>query len=193
METRVICPQCSQELFFKEASETELYEVTCPTCHYKFVVRPSDIRPCSEPQCGWEEHGEPRKTILSSMKKFTNKPRIAAFLLAVIGALGICTAILLYSSVADVLPGVTIVLSFLSSIHSDTFVLFLILLIFSFFALVGAVTAFKRRFFLFTLLCVILGMCSIGLYIGPILAIIVLWLLVTSRDEFEDASQGKVF
>jgi len=67
------------------------------------------------------------------------------------------------------------------------------LIIFSIFAIIGFITVFKRRYFLFSAICAFLSIFSIGLIVGIILAIIALELIVTSRDEFENGTKGKVF
>jgi hypothetical protein len=49
----------------------------------------------SDPEeCYWEEHGEPRKTILSSIKPRTDKPMIASILLTIVILIGIGSAIM---------------------------------------------------------------------------------------------------
>lgn len=193
MKIQVVCPQCTKEILFDEVTETEVYEVTCQHCKYSFIVRPSDIEAQQEQECDWEENGEQRKTLLCAMKKISNKPNIAAILLCIMGGLGLFTASILDSELGAMLPGINNILSFLSNNNTDGIVLFFILIVFSFISIIGAITAFTRRFFIFTLVCTIIGMFSIGLYIGFILAIIVLWLLLTSRDEFKDESKGKTF
>ncbi|MFH1101908.1 MAG: hypothetical protein V1726_07735 [Methanobacteriota archaeon] len=194
MKIQVTCPQCNTQITFDENQHlTDIHQVDCPKCHLSFTVQPSDLVPCPAPECGWEEYGEPRKTILSSMRKISNKPKIAGVLLLVMGILGLLTAILSDTAFGSLLPGVNLILTFLSTANVDKIILSILLAICAFFAIGGAVTAFKRRYFLFTILCIIIGMFSIGLYIGLGLAIIALWLLFTSRDEFEDATKGKVF
>ena len=58
----------------------------------KFTIKIKRCKGKSEEECSWEEHGEPRKTILSSIKPLTSKPVMAAILLAAVFALGVTTA-----------------------------------------------------------------------------------------------------
>lgn len=94
MKGRTTCPKCNTE-FITEAEEgcTEL-EVTCPNCNHRFVIKPTaPVEGSSEEECSWEEHGEPRKTILSSIKPQTDRPTIAAVLLIVVFLVGILSAV----------------------------------------------------------------------------------------------------
>jgi hypothetical protein len=75
----------------------------------------------------------------------------------------------------------------------DKFALSLSLVIFSIFALVGSITVFKRRYFVFTAICAVIGIFSIGLFVGLVLSIVALELIIVSRDEFENGTKGKVF
>jgi DNA-directed RNA polymerase subunit RPC12/RpoP len=172
---------------------TEKLEVECPKCGHSFKVKPvSEDKPVEE--YGWEEHGEPRKTILSSFKKKTNRPIIASFLLLTISVLGIFTAVVFISDDVTFFPQLDVFISYLTTLCFDNKVfLSIIIVIFSGFALAGFVTAFKRRHFLFTAVCAFIGIFSIGFFIGLILSIVALGLIITCRDEFEDGTKGKVF
>jgi len=194
MKIQVTCPQCTTLITFEEKDHlSEIHQINCPKCYLNFTVQPSDLVPCPSPECGWEEYGTPRKTILTSTKKMSNKPKIAGFLLLIMGIFGLLTALLSELTIGGLLPGVNNILSFLSMTHIDKNIFSLLLAVCSLFALGGAITAFKRRHFFFTVLCVIIGMFSIGLYVGLVLAVIALWLIFSSRDEFEDETKGKVF
>ena len=70
----------------------EQHEVVCPKCKNKFKIQTKC--PDSDKECSWEEHGEPRKTVLSSIKPKTNKPKIAMILLLIVFIIGISTAAL---------------------------------------------------------------------------------------------------
>lgn len=72
--------------------DNKKHEAVCPKCNTKFTIKPTSSPLDSDEECYWEEHGEPRKTILSSKKIKTNKPTIAAILLVCVFALGITTA-----------------------------------------------------------------------------------------------------
>ena len=190
MKGKTTCPQCNHEFVMDVPDDSETTEINCPHCSHTFVIK----RTCQEEpdeDCGWEEYGEPRKTILSSMKKKTNKPVIASFLLLATGVLGIFTAVILVSSNGSVVSYLESIMSYFSTV--DIVVPSVVLVVFSAFAFAGSVTAFKRRYFIFTVICTVLGIFSIGLFIGSILAIAALILLILSRDEFENATKGKVF
>jgi len=69
-----------------------------------------------------------------------------------------------------------------------------ILFILSIITLVGALMCWKRRFSDVALFGSIVGIFSIGLYFtGLVLAVIALWLILKSRDEFDDGKKGKSF
>ncbi len=185
MKGKTTCPQCNHGFVMDVPDDSDTHTIKCPQCNHLFVIK----RTCQEEpddECGWEEYGEPRKTILSSMKKKTNKPIIASFLLLATGILGIFTAIILASS-----NGLEVITSCFSNI--DNAVLSVPLVVFSAFAFAGSVTAFKRQYFVFTAVCAVVGIFSVGLFIGFVLSIVALALLIISRDEFENAAKGKVF
>ena len=58
----------------------------------KFTIKPKPSKTGLDKECSWEEHGEPRKTILSRIKPKTKMPMIAAILLISIFAIGATTA-----------------------------------------------------------------------------------------------------
>jgi len=94
MKGRTTCPKCKKEFVLDIPDNTDKQEVTCPNCSNNFTIKTtnsSDLN--NEEECCWEEHGEPRKTILSSIKPKTNRPMIAAFLLAFVFIFGVSTAI----------------------------------------------------------------------------------------------------
>jgi len=93
MKGRTKCPKCDHEFILDIPSNGEKHEVTCPKCEKKFTIKAKLQSKDSQDECFWEEHGEPRKTILSSIKPKTKKPKIAAILLAIIFVLGTSTAI----------------------------------------------------------------------------------------------------
>ena len=192
MKGKTTCPQCNHEFVMDVPDDSEKHMIECPMCSHSFIVK----RTCVEEpvdECGWEEHGEPRKTILSSLKKKTNKPIIASFLLLTIGVLGIFTAVIFGSSNESFIPEFEFITSYLPNLNLDNSVISVSLVVFSVFALVGSITAFMRRYYAFTAICAILGIFSIGLFVGLVLAIVALGLIVVSRDEFENATKGKVF
>ena len=190
MKGKTTCPQCNHEFVMDVPDDSETTTIKCPNCSHSFLIK----RTCQEEpddECGWEEYGEPRKTILSSMKTKTNKPVIASFLLLATGVLGIFTAVVLASSNGPIIPQLEFVTSYFP--NNGSIVFSVALVIFSAFAFAGSITAFKRRYFIFTAVCAVLGILSVGLFIGFALAIASLILLIISRDEFENATKGKVF
>lgn len=92
MKGRTTCPKCKKEFVLDVPDTTEEHEVVCPECGNKFAIKAKNSDPESDDDFYWEEHGEPRKTILSSIKTKTNKPMIAAILLSCVFALGITSA-----------------------------------------------------------------------------------------------------
>ena len=190
MKGKTTCPQCNHEFIMDVPDDSDTHTIECPQCNHLFVIK----RTCQkEPddECGWEEHGEPRKTILSSMKKKTNKPIIASFLLLATGILGIFNTAILALSNGLVVSQLEVITSCFSNI--DNAVLSVPFIIFSAFAFAGSFTAFKRQYFVFTAVCAVVGIFSVGLFIGSILSIAALVLLIIYRDEFENAAKGKVF
>ncbi|RLI63161.1 MAG: hypothetical protein DRO67_06160, partial [Candidatus Asgardarchaeum californiense] len=98
MKGRTICPKCNHEFIIDVPDDSETYETKCPKCSHSFTINCKKIDKSKSIECGWEEHGEPRKTILSSLKPHTTKPIIASFLLLTSCVLGIFTAVFLTSS-----------------------------------------------------------------------------------------------
>jgi len=89
MRGKTTCPECKHSFTLDLPVRDEKHEIVCPKCKNKFNVKVK----CKDDECTWEEHGEPRKTILSKNKAITNKPMIAAILLICVFVLGVTTAI----------------------------------------------------------------------------------------------------
>ncbi len=92
LKGRATCPKCNNSFILDIPKDNEKHEVVCPKCKNKFNIK-TKSKPSTEKDCSWEEHGEPRKTILSAIKPKTNKPMIAAILLICVFSLGITTAV----------------------------------------------------------------------------------------------------
>jgi len=92
MKGRTTCPKCKHEFVLDAPEDSNKYEVVCPNCGNKFTIQPTSCDSKSEDECFWEEHGEPRKTILSAIKPTTGKPTIAAVLLIIVFAIGITSS-----------------------------------------------------------------------------------------------------
>ena len=93
MKGRTTCPRCKHGFVMDAPDNSPKCEVMCPNCKNKFTIQPASTDSKSGDDCYWEEHGEPRKTILSSIKPRTDKPTIAAVLLIAVFALGITSAV----------------------------------------------------------------------------------------------------
>jgi len=92
MKGRTICPKCNHEFILDTPKDSEQYKAICPKCDCKFAIKKTSDDFKAEEECAWEEHGEPRKTILSSIKPRTDKPMIAAVILICVFILGISSA-----------------------------------------------------------------------------------------------------
>ena len=86
---RTFCPSCNKEIVLDIPDKEKKIEVVCPNCKNRFLtkIKCDDIK--SKDECLWIEHGEPRKTILSSRKTKTNRPKIAGILLICVLIIGI--------------------------------------------------------------------------------------------------------
>jgi len=274
MKGRTACPKCKHEFVLDVPKGRKKHEVVCPKCNNKFTIQTTSSDLKSKEVCSWEEHGEPRKTILSSIKPKTNKPMIATVLLIAVFAIGISTAavadIFIESSMGmlsgagmkgtvelsvtdlsnnslenvvitiDGISGITdekglysvenvslgiqrveLSLSGYKTYTYDILVLPLItscneikmeggtgekqvsfnsvgcsiiLAIFSAFALLGAVTSWKRRHLDVAVAGSVIGIFSFGFFlIGSILSIIAFIIIMMSREEFENGKKGKIF
>jgi len=274
MKGRTSCPKCKKEIIL-ELPDKEKHDVVCPKCNHKFSIKAKCDDSKSFEECSWEEHGEPRKTVLSSKKTKTKMPKIAAILLTLVFIIGITTAIfsesfiessLDFASYAgftgslkilvtdqlnktlddvtikiDDIKGVTNSKGYFSSekielgikklvISKDNYknqtreILItpffkfestiilenesgqgkyidfnssgcsIILVIFSFIALIGAIACMKGQYFDIAIVGSLIGIFSFGFFlIGSILAIIAFVIIFKSKDEFENGKKGKIF
>ena len=70
----------------------------------------------------------------------------------------------------------------------------LIILIFSIFALLGALVCIKRQYFDVAVVSSLIAIFSFGFFfIGTILSIIAFIVIIKSKDEFDDGKKGKTF
>jgi DNA-directed RNA polymerase subunit RPC12/RpoP len=89
---RTKCTKCKHEFVLDVSDNDKKLEAVCPSCNNKFTIQAADSS--SESEDGdWEEHGESRKTILSSAKPKTNKPKIAAVILICVFVIGLSTSV----------------------------------------------------------------------------------------------------
>jgi hypothetical protein len=93
MKGRTTCPKCKQTIILDIQLDEKQHEVLCPKCENKFTIIAKCKDSSSKDECSWEEHGEPRKTVLSKVKTKTKIPMIAAILLICVFVIGITTAI----------------------------------------------------------------------------------------------------
>ena len=92
MKGRTKCPKCEHEFVLDAPKEYKKHRVNCPKCNHKFNIRPASIDSKLDDDCLWEEYGEPRKTVLSSIRPKTDKPFIATILLSFVFVIGIASA-----------------------------------------------------------------------------------------------------
>lgn len=196
MKGRTICPKCNHEFILDIPKETEKYKTICPNCNYKFTIRKSIECKDLDDECLWEEHGEPRKTILSSIKPRTDKPMIASLLFTLIFVIGLFSSIsLLINQYQNIFLNSTIKI-ILNIIIDNNYIsiLSVILFILSIFALFGSYYSYKRIRINISILCAFLSIFSIGFFfIGSLLSIITLIILFYSREEFINEKKGKNF
>ena len=185
MKGRTTCPECNYEFVVDVPETAEQQEITCPKCDHSFVIRCKTPDQCIEEE--WEEHGEPRKTVLSALKPRTNRPIVASFLLLAVCVLGIFNAVFELNDQAFI-PYLTFFTEILTNIEIAA-----IIIVFSGFALVSSVTTFKRRFFGLSVFGAFIGIFSFGFIVGLGMSIAALALIMLARDEFENATKGKVF
>ena len=111
LKGNITCPKCNHKYQLELDKGQEKYSVQCPKCNHKFNLK-IKCKDTKIEECVWQEHGEPRKTVLSSLKPKSNKPNIAAVILVIVFAIGISTAVfseLFISSTLDAISygGVT--------------------------------------------------------------------------------------
>lgn len=92
MKGKITCPNCEHNFVTEFKEEKEKFIVSCPNCNHNFNIK-IKCRDKNLEECTWEEHGEPRKTVLSSIKPKSNKPVIATIILVVVFALGVSTSV----------------------------------------------------------------------------------------------------
>jgi len=186
---KTTCPKCNYKFVIDIIDTSTKQDVACPQCSHRFTIKPQSSNKDTNKECCWEEHGEPRKTILSSLKPKTNKPFIATFLLIIVFILGIFTAFLFEFLNPPMIISQLNILSYVLNNQEHA----IVIIIFSGFALVGALSSLNRRFFGIALIGGILGIFSYGFFIGLVLSIVALVLILLSRDEFENGKKGKIF
>jgi hypothetical protein len=93
MKGRTICPKCKHEFILELDEDGKEHSVSCPKCNNEFTIKAECKVTDSDGECSWEEHGEPRKTILSKIKPKTNKPMVAAIVLIIVFGIGLNTAL----------------------------------------------------------------------------------------------------
>ena len=89
----IVCPKCKKGFILDKKEQGKKIEVVCPNCNNRFTASYECSTVNSKEECSWIEHGEPRKTILSSNNQKTNMTTIAAILLICVFLIGIATSI----------------------------------------------------------------------------------------------------
>jgi hypothetical protein len=186
MKGRTVCPQCKHSFIVNVPEKSEKYKITCKNCKNVFTINCTPNGACTY-EGQWEEHGEPRKTVLSAIKPQTNKPFIASFLLLAVGVLGFLNVFFELNN-QTFIPFITWIFDYITHVEFA-----LLIVIGAIFAIIGSLTTIKRRYFQLSIACSIIGIFSIGFFVGSILAIAALILLILARDEFEHGTKGKIF
>ena len=102
MKGRIQCPHCGKDFAAIEKDGHMKITQKCPHCGHKQPIykrskdklRDRVSGSDSKDECSWEEHGEPRKTILPSFKPRTDKPMLASILLITVVIIGFSSAFL---------------------------------------------------------------------------------------------------
>ena len=90
---RTKCPKCNKEFVLDLPKGDKTHKITCPKCKHEYTVKAKCDTKLSDKECSWEEHGEPRKTVLSSLRPESKRPFIAVILLICVFSIGITTAV----------------------------------------------------------------------------------------------------
>ncbi|HEC89913.1 MAG: hypothetical protein DRN12_01245 [Thermoplasmata archaeon] len=88
MKGRTKCPRCATEFIVEAEEGRDSIETICPKCGHKFTIKIPDE------DFTWEEHGEPRKTILPSTRPMTDRPIIVSFILIIVTIICLIGAVL---------------------------------------------------------------------------------------------------
>ncbi len=195
MKAKTTCPQCNKSVVVDVSSDTELHEITCPHCNHNFKIKPSQNPTSSseDKDPTWEECGEPRKTVLSKLRRHTNRPIIISFLLLTAGVLGLFTGVFLGSNDSMIPANFGVITEFFKMLSNERVLLSYVVVICSVFAIIGSFTAFFRKYFVVTIICAIIGIFAIGFVVGLILAVVALILLIITREEFEHEVTCRTF
>jgi len=195
MKGRTKCPKCNHDFILDIPKDKEKFRTVCQNCNHKFTIKKSIECKDLEEECIWEEHGEPRKTILSAMKPRTDKPMIASIILTFVFIIGLISAISIQIKSEIFFNSTFRLLSYINiNINNLSIVVSIIIFIFSIFALIGSIFSFKRNHLKIAIICTFLSISSIGFYfIGLLLSIVALIIIFYSREEFIDEKKGKIF
>jgi hypothetical protein len=196
MKGRTKCPKCNHEFVLDIPKDKEIYKTICPKCSFKFTIKKSIKCKDLDDECLWEEHGEPRKTILSSIKPRTDKPMIASIILTLVFIIGLFSSISLLieqynmiflNSTISLFSNLIIDIEYYNIISLTIFILSII-------AFFGTYYSYKRIRLNIAIFCAFISIFSIGFFfIGSLLSIITLFILYYSREEFSNEKKGKIF
>ena len=185
MKGRTTCPKCNHEFILDIPQDKEKYAIVCPNCNHKFTIKKSIDCKELEDECVWEERGEPRKTILSSMKPRTDKPMIASIILTFVFIIGLSSAIsIMIEQYKDIFISSTFELLPFIGININNYSIFIFSIILS----------FKRNRLNIAIICAFISIFSIGFFfIGSLLSLVSLIIIVKSKEEFINEKKGKIF
>ncbi len=195
MKGKTKCPKCDHEFVLDIPDNKEKYSTICPKCKHQFIIKKSTECKDIDIECIWEEHGEPRKTILSSIKPRTDKPMISSILLTIVFIIG------LFSSISIILGNNIFYNSTFKLINYSGFIIenniniiSLIIFVLSIIALIGSISSYKRNHVNIAIVTSFISIFSLGLYfIGSLLSFIALIIIIKSREEFVHDKKAKIF
>jgi len=195
MKGRTKCPKCNNDFIIEIPSGKEKYKTTCPNCKNKFYIKKSKECIDLEDQCIWEEHGEPRKTILSSIKPSTDKPVIIVLLFFIILISNIISFIFIQIN-QDLLLNNSFgfFYNITQNFNDPTMILSTFIIIISIISLIGLILAYNRNHLNLVIVCAFICIFSISFYfIVSLLSLFILILVYYSREEFLDEKKVKIF
>ena len=194
MKAKTTCPHCEHHIVVDVPDDSDHYEITCPSCKMLFMIkRGTDQQKDCEGDCTWEECGEPRKTVLSKLRRHTNRPVIISFLLLAAGVLGIFTAVFFVGFEGRFVEELGVIAEILNSFVGQQVLIAILVFVFSIFAILGAFFAYLRKYYWITVISAVLGILAVGFFIGFIVSLVALVLLILARDEFDHEATCRTF
>jgi hypothetical protein len=195
MKGRTKCPKCNNDFIIEIPSGKERYKATCPNCKNKFYIKKSDECTDLEDKCIWEEHGEPRKTILSSIKPRTDKPIIIVLLFGIILILNFISFIFIQINQNLLLNNsFGSIYNINQNFNDTTMILSSFIIIILIISLIGLILSYNRNHLNIIVFCAFICIFSISFYfIASLLSLFTLILIYYSREEFINEKKVKIF